>query len=102
MRAGSGAPLMPGSGTKIKAPPTRASTSRNPYRAPVDSVTLSGIAAEVSEQRDGVTHGPVQHPRQQEKQAGEKGEQARDSAKGVVLHGGGDLHQTDHEARDET
>jgi hypothetical protein len=48
-----------------------------------------------------VFHGPRQHPRQQEQQAGQKGHQARDRADGIVLHRGRDLHQADHDARDE-
>src|SRR5450432_3579295 len=82
-RTGSGRALIPGSGTKVRAPPTRASTSRNAYSVPSESVRSAGIATQVSQQRDGVRHQPLQHPRHQKKKSDEKDHQARDGAEGV-------------------
>src|SRR5947199_10207315 len=61
-RAGSAAPRTPGSGTKISAPPTRASASRKPYSVPVESARLTGIAAQVPEYGNGVRPHLLQQP----------------------------------------
>src|SRR5687767_6948645 len=61
-RAGSGAAFIPGSGTNTIAPPTRESTSRKLYRVPAESVRLSGIACQVSEEQRGIRDGLLQHP----------------------------------------
>src|SRR5689334_2242714 len=101
MRAGWGTLRAPGRGTNTSAPDTRASTSRNPYRVPAENVRLTGIACEVAEEGGGVRDTSGQHPRKHQQQAQEKGEEPRNGAEGVVLHGGRDLHQADYETGDE-
>src|SRR5262245_974393 len=71
-RATSGPLLTPGIGTNTRAPATRASTRRKPQRVPVENVSSVGIAAEISEQVHCVGYGPLQHPREQQEQPGEK------------------------------
>src|SRR5437763_71927 len=96
-RAGSAMLRMPGRGTKMRAPLTRARTSRNENSVPVERVSSMGIAPQVAEQRGGVRHDLLQHPRHEEQQAGEKGGEARDGADGVVLDRGRDLDEADGE-----
>src|SRR5450432_2328700 len=97
-RTGSGAAFSPGIGTNTSAPLTRARTKRKEKSVPTDRVRLAGIAAQVSQQRYGIRHHALQHPRQQEEEPGEKRHQARDGAEGVVLHRGRNLHQADRDA----
>src|SRR5690242_10854156 len=98
MRAGTGALPSPGNGTNTSAPLTRASTSAKPYTAASGSATLVGITGKIPQQSHGVTDASFEHPGQQQQQSQQKRHQARNGGEGRILHGSGDLHQTDNDA----
>src|SRR5689334_7736584 len=101
MRAAWGPSLTPGIGRNTNAPATRDSTRRNPYNVESESVTLTGITSQIAQNGNGIRHDSLEHPRHEQNQAQQKGNQPGNGVEGRVLDGRDNLDETHYDSRHE-
>src|SRR3569833_2521423 len=86
-RAMPGPASLMGNGMKTKVPAIRLRTRRKDRSVATENVSSPRITGEISEDRDRVGTGAVQHPGKQEEESDEASRQAGHGAEDGVLHG---------------